>query len=415
MVTLGAGSMGDSHPKMFDALVVPRFGFLLSAGWFWSIARWGAGFIGAFVVNNQTGSARLVQLTGVAMWAPLLLGGLVGGVLSDRYDRRLTVIVQFVVLIPLAIGLGLAGMTDRLELWMVYPFLVIVGVGWVVDMTSRRAIIYDMVGARHIDNAMALESVASASGLAIGALVGGTVIEALGVGQAFVAVAVLLGLALVCTLAVPKVEKRSVSGGSGLEAFVAGVKMLRSERALVSVLGVTVFVDFFFFALLPLVQVIGTDLDAGPTLLGLLAAMIGFGMMGGSLVLARFQPRRRGVFYVCGSFIALLFAIPFAAASSYWLAAGSMFIASFGLGFFGSTQGLIVMTAVDEARRGRALGLLSTAIGVLPIGMIALGELAEVIGASPAVVASSVTGALGLAVWLRYWPESWRVNADEAS
>jgi predicted MFS family arabinose efflux permease len=404
--------MGDSHPKMFDALTVPRYGFLLAAGWFWSIARWGAGFIGAFVVHNETGSARLVQLTGVSMWAPLLLGGLVGGVVSDRFDRRLTVIVQFVIVIPLAVGLGLAGMTDRLELWMVYPFLVIVGVGWVVDMTSRRAIVYDMVGATHIDNAMALESVVSASGLAIGALVGGTVIEAMGVGQAFVAVAGLLGLALLCTLAVPEVDKRSVGGGSGLDAFIAGVKMLRSERALVSVLGVTVFVDFFFFSLIPLVQVIGTDLDAGPTLLGLLAAMIGFGMMGGSLVLARFQPRRRGVFYVCGSFIALLFAIPFATASVYWLAAGSMFIAAFGLGFFGSTQGTIVMTAVDEARRGRALGLLSTAIGVLPIGMIALGELAEVIGASPAVVASGMTGALGLAIWLRYWPESWRVTAD---
>jgi predicted MFS family arabinose efflux permease len=404
--------MGDSQPKMFDALTVPRYGFLLAAGWFWSIARWVAGFIGAFVVNNETGSARLVQLTGVSMWAPLLLGGLVGGVISDRFDRRLTVIVQFVMVAPLAVGLGLAGMTDRLELWMVYPFLVVVGIGWVVDMTSRRAIVYDMVGATRIDNAMALESVVSASGLAIGALVGGTVIEALGVGQAFVAVAGLLGLALLCILAVPEVEKHSVSGGSGLEAFVAGVKMLRSERALVSVLGVTVLVNFFFFSLIPLVQVIGTDLDAGPALLGLLAAMIGFGMMGGSLVLARFQPSRRGVFYVCGSFIALFFAIPFATASVYWLAAGSIFIAAFGLGFFGSTQGLIVMTAVDKARRGRALGLLSTAIGVLPIGMIALGELAEVIGASPAVVASATTGALGLAIWLRYWPESWRVAAD---
>ena len=106
-------------------------------------------------------------------------------------------------------------------------------------------------GQTRIDNAMALESVVSASGLAIGALVGGTVIEALGVGQAFVAVAGLMGLALLCILAVPEVEKRPVSGGSSLEEFVAGVKMLRSERALVSVLGVTVLVNFFFFSLIP--------------------------------------------------------------------------------------------------------------------------------------------------------------------
>lgn len=39
-----------------------------------------------------------------------------------------------------------------------------------------------------------------------------------------------------------------------------------------------------------------------------------------------------------------------------------------------------MMTSVAPELRGRALGLLSTAIGVLPLGMIALGEVAEIIG-----------------------------------
>ena len=401
-------------PKMFDSLEIQGYGSLLASGWFWSIARWAAGFIGAFVANDQTGSARMVQLTGVSLWAPLLVGGLIGGVLSDRFDRRLTLITHFVLLIPLTFALGVSEMTGELRLWMVYPFLVAVGFGWVVDMTSRRAIAYGLVGETRIDNAMALEALSAASGLALGALLGGTVIEALGIGQALLAVAGFFCLALLLMLAVPKVEQVSVGDEVGLDSFRAAFRMLRSERALVSVLGVTIFVDFFFFAATPLVQVIGTDLGVGPFLLGLLAAMIGFGMMTGSLLLARSRTHNRGVHYVCGSFMILLFAIPFASSPRYWLAAVALFIASIGLGFFSATQSTIVMTVVDEQRRGRALGLLSTAIGVLPIGMIALGELAEVTTASTAVTASSVAGAVGLAVWLRYWPESWRVTSGVA-
>lgn len=407
--------MTEPKSKMFDSLNCPGYGALLASGWCWSIARWAAGFIGAFLANDETGSARLVQLTGVAMWVPLLLGGVIGGALSDRFDRRVTVLVHFVLLIPLAVVLGIAEMADQLQLWMVYPFLVAIGVGWVVDMTSRRAIAYGLVGEERIDNAMALESLSAASGLAIGALIGGTVIGALGIGQALLAVGAMLGLALIFMIAVPKVEQVSVNSDVGLKSFVAAAKMLRTERVLVSVLGVTIFVDFFFFAITPLVQVIGTDLDAGPTLLGLLAAMIGFGMMAGSLLLARYQPRGRGMFYVLGSFMTLLFAIPFAIVPTYWVAAVALFVASIGLGFFSSTQSTIVMTAVDEQRRGRALGLLSTAIGVLPIGMISLGELAEVTGASAASAASAATGAVGLAIWLRYRPEAWRVTSDPAS
>ncbi len=42
----------------------------------------------------------MVQLAGVALWSPLLFGGVVGGWVSDRFDRRKIVIGQFFVTIP---------------------------------------------------------------------------------------------------------------------------------------------------------------------------------------------------------------------------------------------------------------------------------------------------------------------------
>jgi MFS family permease len=397
---------------MFSALQVPSYPSLLIAGWLWNMCRWASGFLGAYVANRLTGSARLVQLTGVAMWAPLLFGGVLGGMISDRFDRRRTVITQFLVLVPLAGLMGVAGVTDNIRLWLLYPFLVAVGVGWVFDMTSRRAIIYDLVGPTRIDNAMALESLSSASGLAIGSLLGGSAIQAVGIGPAYFIMAGLAAVALLTFLRVPRVERlAAASTEPPLRAVRAGFRLLRTERGLVSVLGVTAAVNFFFFSFTPLVQLVGSDLGAGAFLTGLLAAMLGFGMMIGSGYVARAQPHRRGVVYVVGSAAAMIMLIPFALSPWYGAALGFLLLAATGMGLFGSTQGTLVMVSVDADLRGRALGLLSTAIGVLPIGMIALGELAESIGARPAIVASVSTGALVLAAWLLRRPEALRATA----
>lgn len=403
-----------TQPRMFGALRVEGYPPLLFAGWFWGICRWGCGFLGAYVANRMTHSARLVQLTGVAMWAPLLIGGVVGGVVSDRFDRRRTILAQFLLLTPLAALMGLAGVTGHLKLWMVYLFLIFVGVGWVIDMTSRRAIIYDLVGPTRLDNAMALESLSTSSGLALGTLLGGSAIQAVGVGSAFFCIAALLLASFILFTRVPHVPRGVArSSDSGLTAFVAGFRLLRTERLLVSVLGVTAAVNFFFFSFTPLVQLVGTDLGVGAFLTGLLAAMVGFGMMGGSTFVARTQPRRRGLAYVVGSGVAMVLLIPFALSHWYLVSLVFLLVASAGMGLFGSTQSTLVMTSVSPELRGRALGLLSTAIGVLPMGMIGLGELAQRIGARPAIMTSVICGGVVLILWLLYRPDVLSMTTEE--
>ena len=123
-------------------------------------------FIGPFIANDFTGSARMVQLAGVALWSAVRLGGLIGGWVSDRFDRRRMVIIQFLITIPGLIILGVAELSGALRLWMIYPVLFLTGVGWVFDMVGRRVIVYDVVGPEKIDNALALES----SGTAVAGL-----------------------------------------------------------------------------------------------------------------------------------------------------------------------------------------------------------------------------------------------------
>jgi predicted MFS family arabinose efflux permease len=417
-VALTATATGG-RTSIFSALAAPYFPALLLTGALWNVSRWGVSFLGAYLANQLSGSPRLVQLTGVAMWGPLLVGGVAGGVIADRFNRRRTVFLQLSVLIPLVAIMGLLFHADRLRLWMVYPFLAVVGVGWVVDMTCRRAMVSEVVGPGLLANAMALESVSLAAGLALGTLVGGTAIEAIGVGNAFLCVAALLTGSLVTFTRVPHHVGSQPpapvgpgpASGSSLRAVVQGFGLLGKYPGLLSVLGVTAFVNFFYFSFTPLVQVFGKRLGAGPALVGVLASMIGVGMMIGSLSVARLLPRRRGLVYVVGAFAAMLILTPFTQSSWYPLSLVLLLGASVGMGLFGSTQATLVMTVVPEEVRGRALGLLSTAIGMLPLGMIALGELAEAFGAPTAVLSFTLTGAVLLLLWLWLRPEVLEITA----
>ncbi len=395
-------------PETLRALRVPRYPFLLATGWIWGLSRWGVGFLGGYLARELSGSARMIQLTGVALWAPLLLGGVAGGVIADRLNRRTAIVGQLLTGSVLAVGLGAVDLAGRLELWMVYPFLVVVGTGWVIDMTCRRTIVYELVGPDTIDNAMALEGVSTSTSLAAGALVGGSAIEAVGIGAAFLIIAALMLVAFALFLAVPVSAPSAASGPGSAEGGTAGplaalgqgLALLRTEPALVSILGVTAVVNFFYFSFTPLVQRFGQLLDADAFGTGLLASMTGFGMMTGSALVARFQPRRRGLAYLAGSLAAMALLIPFTRTSSLSLAMAFLLLSGVGMGLFGSTQGTLVLTAVDDQVRGRAMGLLSSAIGVLPAGMIRLGELAQVWGARDAVLASIIVGAVLCVLWV---------------
>ncbi|MGH1492636.1 MAG: MFS transporter [Acidimicrobiales bacterium] len=404
---------------------VPGFARIYSVGVVWSFCRWAIGFLGAYVVSDMTGSPRLVQLTGTLLWAPLLFAGVVGGAVSDRFPRRALMLAQFAILAPLTVVVGMLAITDRLPLWLIYAYMATAGFGWVIDMTVRRAMVYDLVGDEYIDRAMAFEGLASSFGLAIGALAGGILIGTVGAGGAYLSVSGAIAFAGLLMLRVPQVDPASRAVTVADEAAASGQlaasqPSLRSEVVdglrlvgrwpiLASVLGVTALTNFFHFSYFPIVPVIAEGLDASPAATGALAAATGLGMAVGSTIVLRFRPRR-GRVYVLGSAGAFVCMLGFAGFDRYWLVFASLFVAAAFVGMFGATQSVLTMTSVGEQERGRAMGLLSMAIGMLPLGMATLGEVAEVVGPRPALIGSNLLGLAALVLFLRRRPEVLRVD-----
>lgn len=390
----------------FAALEVESFGLLWASGWCWNATRWMSIFLCSFLVNDLTGSPFLVQLVGAAFFAPMFVGGAVAGAVADRFDRRKTILRQILVLIPLAALMGILVTSGAASAWMVYPFMVAVGLGGVVDMTSRRALVFDLVGEERATNALALESMSMAGGTTLGALFGGAVINFVGIGQAFFLIAMLFVVSLILLTRVPSPPARTHIAASSMRAdLLEGLRAVRRSRTLIGILGVTVIMNFFYFSFMPLVPVFAKEMGVNALLAGVLASGTGLGMLIGSFTWAAWPVRRRGLLYVAGSALSMAFLFAFAAAQWYPLALPLLIVAGFGSSAFGTMQGVLVMTSAGPEMRGRAMGVLSMAIGSLPFGMIGLGLVAQATDPALAVMISVVAGFVALALWMMRYPE----------
>ncbi|MGF1596312.1 MAG: MFS transporter [Acidimicrobiales bacterium] len=377
------------------------------SGFLWNLTRWLGIFLGSYLVNERTGSPLLVQLVGTSFFLPMFVGGLVAGVVSDRFDRRRTLLNNLAVLAPLTMLMAVLVATDTWQTWMIFVFVFAVGIGGVLDMTNRRALVYDLVGPTHITNAVALEMFSTAVGNMLGFLTGGALLDLFGDSWAFVLMAtcyVAAFITLFTVQVIPRTAGAPVTT-SLTRSLADGARLVRTNHRLRSILGVTVLVNVFMFSFLPMIPVFAERLELGPFAAGLIGSAMGTGMMIGSFGVAASAHRHRGTMYVAGSFMAIACLIGLPLAPGLGLAYPAVLLAGIGGGMFGATQSALVMSVADDDTRGRAMGTLAMAIGGLPFGILALGVLAEGVGAPAALLSALSLGIVLLAGWVVTQPE----------
>jgi MFS family permease len=175
---------------LFAAFSVHQYGRLWAGGWLGNLTRPMTIFICTYTVNALTDSALLVQAVGAVGATPMLLGGALGGAISDRLDRKLTIMAMTAVMVPCSLVIAAVALAGALAAWMVYPFIFLMGIGGMLDMTTRRALVYDFVGEARATNAVALEALSMTLAFMLGSLLAGAILDVFGAGEAFLAVGV---------------------------------------------------------------------------------------------------------------------------------------------------------------------------------------------------------------------------------
>jgi MFS family permease len=353
-----------------------------------------------WLVLSITGSSFAVGITTAMQFLPMLLFGLYGGVIADRYPKRKILLCTQAALGVL--GLLLAGLTlgGVVQVWHVYTIAFLLGVVTVVDNPTRQTFVVEMVGPDVVRNAVSLNAANFQAARLVGPAVAGVLITAVGSGWAFLInglsfLAPLTGLLLMRASELHTIEKaprgRKGQLREGL-SYVAGRPELIWPIVLVGFIG-----TFGFNFPIWLSAFANNVFDSGAGTYGLLNSL----MAGGSLIGALLAARRTGTRLRMLAAAAAVFGLLEAAASlapAFWVFAVLLVpIGAFGL-TFNTTANASVQLATDPVMRGRVMSLyMMVFVGGTPIGGPVMGWVTDTYGARVGFMSGGLISALAAA------------------
>jgi MFS family permease len=362
--------------------------------------RWMETGVLGWLILDLTDSAWYVALVGAARSAPLLAFGLFAGLVADRTNRWLVMLcTQAINALMTGVLLALL-LVGAIQPWHVLLVAFILGCGTILDMPSRRSLIYDLVGPQQVVSAMSLETINNTVGKFLGPLIGGLMLEMTGFAGVYLLLMVVYLLALSLVLQV-RLNLAAPAGSAQpiWQSLVSGIHYALHNRMVLGVLGITVIMNALAFSYVQILPVMARDhLGVGPGLMGLLASADGMGTLIGALLLAGLGNRpQHGRIFALGALLELVCLLVFAASPWYILSFVLLLGVGMGNAGFSTMQSTIILLSAAPGMRGRAVGILGLCIGSTPLGILELGAVAAMVGVPAAI---GLNAGLGLVLWV---------------
>src|SRR5919106_1378109 len=218
-----------------------NFLWLWAAGGMSNASRWMETGVLGWLILDLTNSPWYVALVGVARSAPLLVFGLFAGLIADRTNRWVVMLCAQALNALMTGVLLVLLLFEAIQPWHVLLVAFILGCDTILDMPSRRSLIYDLVGPPQVVSAMSLETVNNTVGKFLGPLIGGLMLEVTGFAGVYFLLMVIYLLALGLILQV----RINLPGPAGSpqpiwQSLVSGVQYSLHNRVVLGVLCITV-------------------------------------------------------------------------------------------------------------------------------------------------------------------------------
>jgi MFS family permease len=360
-----------------------------------------------WLVYEITGSSVMLGVLNGLRALPFLVTGPMAGVAADRMDRRQLMLRTQHVLIATAFLMGGLVASGWLQVWHIFMFTLITGVGWSFSEPVRQSLIPTVVPKAELVNAIALNSAGFNLMKVVGPALGGVMIALFGAAGNFLVqgaayVVVLLMIQSMSVAPTPAQARRS----SALASLKEGFAYVRSTPTVLALMILAYVPRVFAVPYQTLMPVFQKDvLHVGPEGLGMLMAAPGLGAVLAVLTLASISNRmkRQGLMLVGSTIMLGLSLILFSQTTSFVFALLVLVIAgAFQMVFLASTSTMLQLIVPDELR-GRVMSLYMLDRGLMPAGALFAGVVAHLVGAPLAVTS------MGVIVVLLTLIVAWRV------
>jgi MFS family permease len=334
------------------------------------------------VLDLTQGSGVALGITTGLQFLPLLLFGLWGGVIADRYDKRRVLMVTQAMMGLLALLLGGLVLGGVAQVWQVYVLAFALGLATAVDNPTRQTFVVEMVGRADLPNAIGLNGAIFNSARILGPAVAGVAIALLGTGPVFLInaasfAAVLGGLAMMREHELHRAEPVARAKGQLRE----GLRYVRKRRDLVMILVLVGFVAAFGMNFQMTMALISREVfHTGASSFGLASTVFAVGALTGALLAARRSRPPRHLLPAAALTFGLL-EVATGLMPTYWSFLVLLVPTGVALLTFNTAANAMMQLTVSAEMRGRVMGLYMLVFaGTTPLGSPMIGWLAEQLG-----------------------------------
>ncbi len=240
-----------------------------------------------WLVLEVTGDKTQLGLTVFFYGVPNVGLLMVGGIIADRFDRKLLLMVTQTLVGALIAGLAVLTIAEDVTLWHIYLTAALLGVLQALNMPARVAMLADLVGERRLLDAVAHFNAAMHAGRIVGPPMAGVLIDQWGIGVVLLMNASFYGASVLLLSMVRRTYVRPAASRQPLLQHVGeGLSFIRDTPMLLTVLVLACFFGGFGMAHLQVIPAFAKEqLDSGASEVGLLLLGSGIGSLAGSLTL----------------------------------------------------------------------------------------------------------------------------------
>ncbi|MDX2181493.1 MAG: MFS transporter [Bryobacteraceae bacterium] len=386
--------------RTFKAFEYPEFRLMWAGACISSIGTWMQQSAQSWLVLEISGSARLLGLDAFLGQIPIFLFSLVGGVIADRYDRRILLIGSQIVQLACAFVLAALFATNVVQIWHILTLSFVVGLAQAFGGPAYSALVPTLVPKEHLSNAIALNSIQFNVARVIGPVLGGLALTKLGAAWCFslngLSYLVVIGALLYLRPSFTPSNK----GGTIVEGIQQGIGFIRKQAAMESLIALAFCMTALSIPLVVFLPVVTREvLMRGSETFTNLLSVSGLGSITGALFVASTaQSKHKGrLALITMTFLGLII-VGFSFSRNIWLTAVLVFVAGAALIMVFALITSLVQLITPDDLRGRVMSVYNVAFrGGMPMGSLATGQLIPLFTAPPVLAANgALLAALGL-------------------
>jgi len=372
----------------------------------------------SWVVYTLTHSTFMLGLTLFASQFPSFLFSLLGGVVSDRYNRYRVLLATQIASLVQAVMLAVFILSGHYTVWGILALSVVLGIINAFDVPARQSLVYEMVDDKNdLPNALALNSSMVNLSRIIGPGIAGLVLETVGNGACFMlnALSFVAVIASLLMMRLPAYSRKEHTQNVFGE-LKAGWSYLKCTPSISFVLIMLALISLMVLPFSTLIPYYAKDVFNGTaSTFGVLDSFIGLGAFSGAIFLAS---QKTGTNLKHILFInTLVFGaglILFSHERNYALALFFVTIAGFGMMSQITVSNTLIQTTVAPDMRGRVISFYAMAFfGMQPLGGLLVGSISKWIGTTDTLMGEGIAALLiGFLHWRYLHKEKLRKESD---